>query len=117
MAMEPNDVRKTTIRRLRQELVADVKLANNLLFKLNRYLDQLRIRALELLRVEADMSLCGAQIRRIFLDGYGVLVVRTVIFKISSFKLQNARLLLIFTKYSVITAILKYKRLSDNSLQ
>ncbi|GKC49545.1 hypothetical protein Tco_1072290 [Tanacetum coccineum] len=28
-----------------------------------------------------------AQIRRIFLDGYGVLVVRTVIFKISSFKL------------------------------
>ncbi|GJT29718.1 calcineurin B-like protein 4 [Tanacetum coccineum] len=32
----------------------------------------------------------SAQIRRIFLDGYGVLVVRTVIFKISSFKLQNA---------------------------
>ncbi|GKC18888.1 hypothetical protein Tco_1021038 [Tanacetum coccineum] len=41
-----------------------------------------------------------AQIRRIFLDGYGVLVVRTVIFKISLFKLQNACLLLIFTKYS-----------------
>ncbi|GKD03799.1 hypothetical protein Tco_1178773, partial [Tanacetum coccineum] len=41
-----------------------------------------------------------ARIRRIFLDGYGVLVVRIVIFKISSFKLQNARLLLIFTKYS-----------------
>ncbi|GKD44469.1 retrovirus-related pol polyprotein from transposon TNT 1-94, partial [Tanacetum coccineum] len=34
-----------------------------------------------------------AQIRRIFLDGYGVLVVITVIFKISSFKLQNACLL------------------------
>ncbi|GJU81841.1 retrovirus-related pol polyprotein from transposon TNT 1-94 [Tanacetum coccineum] len=34
-----------------------------------------------------------AQIRRIFLDGYGVLVVITVIFKISSFKLQKACLL------------------------
>ncbi|GJU38058.1 hypothetical protein Tco_1186412 [Tanacetum coccineum] len=31
----------------------------------------------------------GARIRRIFLDGYGVLVFRIVIFKISSFKLQN----------------------------
>ncbi|GJZ25047.1 hypothetical protein Tco_0562506, partial [Tanacetum coccineum] len=31
------------------------------------------------------------------LDGYGVLVFRIVIFKISLFKLQNARLLLIFT--------------------
>ncbi|GKB26966.1 putative reverse transcriptase domain-containing protein, partial [Tanacetum coccineum] len=30
------------------------------------------------------------QIRRIFLDGYGALVIRTVIFKVSSFKLQNA---------------------------
>ncbi|GJW92089.1 hypothetical protein Tco_0169642 [Tanacetum coccineum] len=58
--------------------------------------------------------LCGlwwvqARIRRIFLDGYDVLVFRILIFKISSFKLQNARLLLIFIKYSVITAILKYK--------
>ncbi|GJS32745.1 hypothetical protein Tco_0531127 [Tanacetum coccineum] len=35
----------------------------------------------------------GAQIRRIFLDRYGVLDVRTVIFKISLFKLQNACLL------------------------
>ncbi|GJR18703.1 hypothetical protein Tco_0967230 [Tanacetum coccineum] len=43
------------------------------------------------------------------LDRYGVLVFRIVIFKISLFKLQNARLLLIFTKYSIITAILKYK--------
>ncbi|GKD39085.1 hypothetical protein Tco_1259292, partial [Tanacetum coccineum] len=43
-----------------------------------------------------------ARIRCIFLDGYGVLVVRIVIFKISSFKLQNARLLLIFTKYSTL---------------
>ncbi|GJR40654.1 retrovirus-related pol polyprotein from transposon TNT 1-94, partial [Tanacetum coccineum] len=41
-----------------------------------------------------------ARIRRIFLNGYDVLVIRIVIFKISSFKLQNARLLLIFTKYS-----------------
>ncbi|GJU77584.1 hypothetical protein Tco_1274654, partial [Tanacetum coccineum] len=46
-----------------------------------------------------------ARIRRIFLDGYGVLVFRIVIFKISSFKLQNARLLLIFTKYSIITTL------------
>ncbi|GJW20922.1 hypothetical protein Tco_0031544 [Tanacetum coccineum] len=51
------------------------------------------------------------------LDGYGVLVFRIVFFKISSFKLQNARLLLSFTNYSIITAILKYKRLSNNSLQ
>nr|GEX18674.1 NADH dehydrogenase subunit 5, mitochondrial [Tanacetum cinerariifolium] len=42
----------------------------------------------------------SARIHRIFLDGYGVFVVRRVTFKISSFKLQNARLLLIFTKYS-----------------
>ncbi|GKC50374.1 hypothetical protein Tco_1073119, partial [Tanacetum coccineum] len=41
-----------------------------------------------------------ARIRRIFLDGYGVLVVRIVIFKISSFKLHNARLLLISIKKS-----------------
>ncbi|GJS95633.1 hypothetical protein Tco_0802601 [Tanacetum coccineum] len=41
-----------------------------------------------------------AWIRHIFLDGYNVLVFRIVIFKISSFKLQNVRLLLIFTKYS-----------------
>ncbi|GJT85562.1 hypothetical protein Tco_1067279 [Tanacetum coccineum] len=34
-----------------------------------------------------------AHIHCIFLDGYGVLVVRTVIFEISSFKLQNACLL------------------------
>ncbi|GJW88269.1 hypothetical protein Tco_0163609 [Tanacetum coccineum] len=52
-----------------------------------------------------------ARIRRIFLDGDGVLVFRIVIFKISSFKLRNARLLLTFTTYSIITAILKYKRL------
>ncbi|GJT82526.1 hypothetical protein Tco_1056868, partial [Tanacetum coccineum] len=52
-----------------------------------------------------------AQIRHIFLDGYGIWVFRIVIFKISSFKLQNACLLLTFTNYSIITAILKDKRL------
>ncbi|GJS94192.1 RNA-directed DNA polymerase, eukaryota, reverse transcriptase zinc-binding domain protein, partial [Tanacetum coccineum] len=44
-----------------------------------------------------DMAYWGflrARIRRIFLDGYGVLVFRIVIFKITSFNLQNARLLL-----------------------
>ncbi|GJU32991.1 hypothetical protein Tco_1176580, partial [Tanacetum coccineum] len=45
-----------------------------------------------------------AQIRSIFLDGYDILVFRIEIFKISSFKLQNARLLLIFTKYSARAA-------------
>ncbi|GJZ84164.1 hypothetical protein Tco_0649503 [Tanacetum coccineum] len=35
-----------------------------------------------------------ARIRHIFLDGYGVLVVRIVIFKMSSFMLQNAFLAL-----------------------
>ncbi|GJT50702.1 hypothetical protein Tco_0976859 [Tanacetum coccineum] len=43
------------------------------------------------------------------LDGYGVLVFRIVIFKISSFKLQNARLLLSFTNYSIITGRLRCK--------
>ncbi|GKB30718.1 hypothetical protein Tco_0870119 [Tanacetum coccineum] len=48
-----------------------------------------------------------AQIRRIFLDGYGVLVVRTVIFKISSFKLHNACLLVKFhqTLFDVINDV------------
>nr|GEZ69946.1 cysteine-rich RLK (receptor-like protein kinase) 8 [Tanacetum cinerariifolium]GEZ94888.1 cysteine-rich RLK (receptor-like protein kinase) 8 [Tanacetum cinerariifolium] len=39
--------------RLREELVSNVELANNLLFELNWYLDQLRTHAPELLRVEA----------------------------------------------------------------
>ncbi|GKC03600.1 hypothetical protein Tco_0995210, partial [Tanacetum coccineum] len=56
----------------------------------------------------------GARIRRIFLDGYGVLIFRIVIFKISSFKLQNARLLLIFTKYS-IQAMCKKQTVVANS--
>ncbi|GJU30738.1 hypothetical protein Tco_1174327 [Tanacetum coccineum] len=42
------------------------------------------------------LEFIAAQIRRIFFDGYSVLVVRTVIFKISSFKLQNACLLVKF---------------------
>ncbi|GJW80251.1 hypothetical protein Tco_0144226 [Tanacetum coccineum] len=56
-------------------------------------------------RIGVSWSRDHARIRRIFLDGYGVLVVRIVIFKISSFKLQNARLLLIFTKYSNSTCL------------
>ncbi|GKC38780.1 hypothetical protein Tco_1051164 [Tanacetum coccineum] len=53
MATEPNEVRRETLRRPLRELVADVELANNLLHELNRYLDQLRTHAPELLRVEA----------------------------------------------------------------
>ncbi|GJS98122.1 putative reverse transcriptase domain-containing protein [Tanacetum coccineum] len=53
-------------------------------------------------------------------DGYAVSSLmdttywlsESLIFKISLLELQNARLLLIFTKYSIITAILKYKRLT-----
>ncbi|GJU76598.1 hypothetical protein Tco_1273668 [Tanacetum coccineum] len=46
-------LRKETIRQLRQELVTDVELANNLLHELNWYMEQLRTRAPKLLRVEA----------------------------------------------------------------
>ncbi|GJU67301.1 hypothetical protein Tco_1253560 [Tanacetum coccineum] len=46
------------------------------------------------LKLVFEFSIYKARIRRIFLDGYGVLVFRIVIFKISSFKLLNARLLL-----------------------
>ncbi|GJW45277.1 hypothetical protein Tco_0074076 [Tanacetum coccineum] len=53
MATEPNDVRRTTIRQLRQELVADVELAHNLLFELNWYLDQMHSCGPEMLRVES----------------------------------------------------------------
>ncbi|GJV03488.1 hypothetical protein Tco_1337057 [Tanacetum coccineum] len=53
MAAEPNDARRTTIRRLRQELVVDVELMNNLLFELNRYMDQMHCRGLEMLRVKS----------------------------------------------------------------
>ncbi|GJU63302.1 ribonuclease H-like domain-containing protein [Tanacetum coccineum] len=53
MATKPNDVRETTPRCLHQELVADVELAINLSHELNRYLEQFRTRAPELLKVEA----------------------------------------------------------------
>ncbi|GJR12097.1 hypothetical protein Tco_0794749 [Tanacetum coccineum] len=53
MATEKNDVRRTTIRRLRQELVTDVESAKNLLFELNRYLNQMRSHGPEVLRVES----------------------------------------------------------------
>ncbi|GJW78493.1 hypothetical protein Tco_0140175 [Tanacetum coccineum] len=53
MATEPNDVRRTTIRLVRHELVADVTLANNLLGVLTHYLDQMRSRVPEILRVES----------------------------------------------------------------
>ncbi|GKE19670.1 hypothetical protein Tco_1427247, partial [Tanacetum coccineum] len=42
-------------------------------------------------RIGVSWSRDHARIRRIFLDGYGVLVVKIVIFKISSFKLQNVQ--------------------------
>ncbi|GKC32544.1 hypothetical protein Tco_1039838, partial [Tanacetum coccineum] len=51
-ATEPNEVRRKTLRRLYQELVVDVELANSLLHELNRYMDHLGTRAPELLRVE-----------------------------------------------------------------
>ncbi|GKC01846.1 hypothetical protein Tco_0993456 [Tanacetum coccineum] len=52
MATEANEVRRETLHRQRQELVDDVELANNILHELNRFLDQLRTCAPELLRVE-----------------------------------------------------------------
>ncbi|GKD64100.1 hypothetical protein Tco_1306208 [Tanacetum coccineum] len=53
MATEPNDVRRTTLRRLREELAADVALANNLLDVLTRYFEQIRSRGPEMLGVES----------------------------------------------------------------
>ncbi|GJS02188.1 hypothetical protein Tco_0318696 [Tanacetum coccineum] len=53
MATDPKDVQRCTIRTLREELLADVTLANNLLLELNRYLDQLKNREPEMLRLEA----------------------------------------------------------------
>ncbi|GKC80484.1 hypothetical protein Tco_1131258 [Tanacetum coccineum] len=52
MAIDPKDVQRRTIRTLSEELLADVTLANNLLLELNRYLDQLKNRDLEMLRLE-----------------------------------------------------------------
>ncbi|GJZ72535.1 hypothetical protein Tco_0636386 [Tanacetum coccineum] len=52
MATDPKDVQRRTIRTLSKELLADVTLANNLLLELNRYLDQLKNRDPEMLRLE-----------------------------------------------------------------
>ncbi|GKD00444.1 hypothetical protein Tco_1170718 [Tanacetum coccineum] len=53
MATDPKEVQQRTIRTLMEELLADVTLANNLLLELNRYLDPLRKRDPEMLRLEA----------------------------------------------------------------
>ena len=53
MANEPNEVRWTILRRLRRELEAEVTLANNLLTKLTRYLEQMRSRGTEMTRVHS----------------------------------------------------------------
>ncbi|GKC80594.1 hypothetical protein Tco_1131368 [Tanacetum coccineum] len=51
MATKPNYVRLGIIRRQREELVAQVALANNLLDVLTRYIDQMRSRGPEMMRV------------------------------------------------------------------
>ncbi|GJT86726.1 hypothetical protein Tco_1068443 [Tanacetum coccineum] len=61
MTTESNDVRRSTLRRPREELEADVALANNLLDLLTRYLEQMRSRGLEMLRVESLPSPCQLQ--------------------------------------------------------
>ncbi|GJU03832.1 hypothetical protein Tco_1114170 [Tanacetum coccineum] len=53
MATEPNDLRRSILRQLREVLEADVALTNNLLDVLTQYLDQMRSRGLETLRVES----------------------------------------------------------------
>ncbi|GKC91542.1 hypothetical protein Tco_1152191 [Tanacetum coccineum] len=53
MATDPKDVQQCTIKTLREELLADVTLANNLLLELNRYLDQIKNREPKMLRPEA----------------------------------------------------------------
>ncbi|GJT59691.1 phospholipase-like protein [Tanacetum coccineum] len=50
-----------------------------------------------------------AQIRHILLDGYSVLDVKAVIFKCLCLSSRMRAFLLIFTKYFIITAVLKYK--------
>ncbi|GKC13957.1 hypothetical protein Tco_1010739 [Tanacetum coccineum] len=52
MATDPKDVKRNITRTLREELLADVTLANNLLLELNRYLDQRWNRDPEILRLE-----------------------------------------------------------------
>ncbi|GJT44242.1 hypothetical protein Tco_0952957 [Tanacetum coccineum] len=53
MATDPKEVQQHTIRTLMEELLAGVTLANNLFLELNRYLDQLKKRDPEMLRLEA----------------------------------------------------------------
>ncbi|GJU87466.1 RNA-directed DNA polymerase, eukaryota [Tanacetum coccineum] len=53
MATEPNDVRRTILRHLREQLEADVALANNLLDVLTRYLKQMCSRGPEMLGVQS----------------------------------------------------------------
>ncbi|GJY58523.1 hypothetical protein Tco_0458415, partial [Tanacetum coccineum] len=53
MAADPKDMQQRTIMILSKELLVDVTLAKNLLLELNRYLDQLKNRDPEMLRLEA----------------------------------------------------------------
>ncbi|GJW89091.1 hypothetical protein Tco_0164431 [Tanacetum coccineum] len=53
MATEPNDLRRTILGRIQEELQVDVALANNLLDVLTRYLEQMRSGGPEMLRVES----------------------------------------------------------------
>ncbi|GJT12116.1 hypothetical protein Tco_0859158 [Tanacetum coccineum] len=56
MATDPIDVKLNIIRTLREELLADVTLANNLLLELNRYLNQLRNRDPDMMNSQNLMS-------------------------------------------------------------
>ncbi|GKF69450.1 hypothetical protein Tco_0202507 [Tanacetum coccineum] len=51
MATQLNDVRLSILRRLREELQVEVALTNNFLDVLTRYLDQMRSRGPEMMRV------------------------------------------------------------------
>nr|GEU58102.1 hypothetical protein [Tanacetum cinerariifolium] len=53
MTTEPNDLRRSILRRLREVLEADAAVTNNLLDVLTWYLDQMCSRGLETLRVES----------------------------------------------------------------
>nr|GEX20476.1 hypothetical protein [Tanacetum cinerariifolium] len=54
MTTEPKDERLSILRRLWEELEADVALANNLLDVLTCYLEQMRSRDPEVMRVESN---------------------------------------------------------------
>ncbi|GJY59555.1 hypothetical protein Tco_0459447 [Tanacetum coccineum] len=53
MGTEPNGARRRILRRSREELEAEVALANNLLDVLTRYLDQMCSRGPEMMSVES----------------------------------------------------------------